>query len=268
MRIEGRLGIIGGNGQLGSAIARGLLNAQAITPSALWISARSGRAEALADWSGITVTRDNQALADACDTILLSVPPAAMGAVGIRAPDRLVISVMAGITRARLAAETGAARIVRAMSSPAAAERLAYSPWIGSPAVTAADRARVRAIFSACGRTDELVEEAHIDHFTAMTGPVPGFVALFADCMIRYAVAEGIAGPVAEGAVRQLFLASGHVLARGAASPAEQVRAMIDYAGTTAAGLEAMERAGISRVIAEGLDAAVVTARRIGQGGA
>ncbi len=76
MRIAGTLGIVGGNGQLGSAIARGLLTAGAIAPEALWISARSGWAEALADWPGVTVTADNQALADACDTVLLSVPPA------------------------------------------------------------------------------------------------------------------------------------------------------------------------------------------------
>ena len=266
MRIKGTLGIVGGNGQLGSAIARGLMTAGAIAPDALWISARSGRAEALADWPGITVTMDNQALAEACDTVLLSVPPAGFGEVGIAVPDRLVISVMAGITRDRIAAETGAARIIRAMSSPAAAERLAYSPWIGSAAVTAEDRATVGTLFSAIGQTDELTAEAHIDHFTALTGPVPGFVALYADCMIRFAVAEGIAPEIATRAIRQLFLSSGHMLGQGAESPADQVQAMVDYAGTTAAGLVAMERAGIAGVIATGLGAAVNRARKIGGG--
>ncbi|MGB3313821.1 MAG: pyrroline-5-carboxylate reductase dimerization domain-containing protein [Albidovulum sp.] len=264
MRIAGTLGIVGGNGQLGSAIARGLLAAGAIAPEALWISARSGRAEALADWPGITVTRDNLALADACDTVLLSVPPAGFGQVGIHAPDRLVVSVMAGITRDRIAAETGAARIVRAMSSPAAAERLAYSPWIASTAVPDADRETVRALFAAVGQTDELTDEAQLDHFTAMTGPVPGFVALYADCMIRFAVAEGIAPEIAERAIRQLFLSGGHMLGQGAPSPADEVQAMVDYAGTTAAGLVAMEQAGIAGVIAEGLSAAVARAREIG----
>ena len=264
MRIAGTLGIVGGNGQLGSAIARGLLTAGAIAPEALWISARSGRAEALADWPGITVTADNQALADACDAVLLSVPPGGFGQVGISAPDRLVVSVMAGITRERLASATGVTRIVRAMSSPAAAERMAYSPWIGSDALTEADRETVRALFSAIGQTDELTDEAHIDHFTALTGPVPGFVALYADCMIRFAVAEGIAPEVATRAMRQLFLSSGRMLGRDGPSPADEVKAMVDYAGTTAAGLVAMEKAGIAGVIAEGLSAAVARAREIG----
>ncbi|MCV2872112.1 NAD(P)-binding domain-containing protein [Defluviimonas sp. WL0050] len=265
MRIRGKLGIVGGNGQLGSAIAQGLLTAGAIAPEDLWISARSGRAEALDNWPGIAVTTDNMALAGACDTILMSVPPAGFGKVGITAPDRLVVSVMAGVTRERLSPETGAARVVRAMSSPAAADRMAYSPWIGSAAVTDADRETIHALFSAIGQTDELDDEAHIDHFTAMTGPVPGFVALYADCMIRYACAAGIAPETAERAVRQLFLSSGAVLGASQESPAEQVRAMVDYAGTTAAGLLAMERAGLEEVIATGLDAAVARARRIGE---
>lgn len=109
---------------------------------------------------------------------------------------------------------------------------------------------------------DEIAHEARADRFTAMTGPVPGFVALFADCMIRYAEAAGIAPDVAERAVRQLFLASGEALGKGVESPAGQVRAMVDYAGTTAAGLISMESAGIARVIAGGS-----TRRSSGQGG-
>src|SRR5690606_14628964 len=139
---------------------------------------------------------------------ILAVPPAAAASIAIAAPGRLVISVMAGVSLARLAALTGATPVVRAMSRPAAGQGLAYSPWVAGSGVTARDRGTVRAIFDACGLTDELAEEDQIDQFTAMTGPVPGFVALYADAMIRHATARGIAPEVAERAIRQLFLAS------------------------------------------------------------
>ncbi|MCV2864137.1 pyrroline-5-carboxylate reductase family protein [Albidovulum sediminicola] len=267
MAIEGKVGIIGGNGQLGSAIARGMLAAGALKPEDLWISARSGRAPALAAWPGVTVTADNAALAAACDTVILSVPPAQAGAIAIAAPDRLVISVMAGVPLRRLGDLTGAARIVRAMSSPAAERRLAYSPWLATEAVSARDRDCVRAIFGAVGLTDEVTDEDQIDQFTAMTGPVPGFVALFADAMIRHAEARGIAPQVASRAIRQLFLASSTIMDEADASPAEQVRAMVDYAGTTAAGITAMEALGLADVISRGLDAAATRARMIGLDG-
>lgn len=260
----GTLGIVGGNGALGGAIAQALLSTGAVRPADLWIASRSGRRPAFPGAEGLRVAKSNQELAEACDLVLLSVPPAQVGAIAIDAGDRLVVSVMAGITLERIAAATGAKRIVRAMSSPAAARRLAYSPWCAGEGAGDADKARVRRLFEACGKTDEVPDERQLDHFTAMTGPVPGFVALYADCMIRYAVNRGIDPAVAERAIRQLFLASGEILAEEEASPAEQVRAMIDYAGTTAAGLKAMEDSPLEAAIERGLEAACRAARRMG----
>lgn len=258
------LGIVGGSGMLGSAIARALLNRKVIAPERLWISNRSGRLAGFEDGPGIRVTANNQELAEACDVILLSVPPALVQEIGIAAPDKLVVSVMAGISIARLRELTGAARVVRAMSSPAAARSLAYSPWVASPGVTAEDRRWITALFESCGLTDEITGESQIEFFTAMTGPVPGFVAFFAKCLQDCAEAEGVAPPVAERAVRQLFLAAGTMMSEGAASPADHVREMIDYAGTTAAGLEAMAASGIAADIAKGLAASVEKTRAMG----
>jgi pyrroline-5-carboxylate reductase len=261
--VQDRVGIIGGAGQLGGAIARALLSSGTVAPGNLWISSRSGGAGALSDWPGLMVTIDNRQLAECCETLILSVPPASAGQLGVDAKDRLVISVMAGVTLVRLQEITGSARVVRAMSSPAAAFGMAYSPWIAAATVSAADRQTVRAIFAACGETDEVQNEGHIDHFTALTGPVPGFVALFADCMIRHAEEQGIAPALADRAIRQLLRASAEVLGRDSAKPAEHVKAMVDYAGTTAAGIAAMQDAGIARAVAVGLAAAAERAKHI-----
>ncbi len=235
-------GVIGGSGMLGSAILRGLLAAGCVAPRGLWIANRRGSAGEFGA-HGVRATTDPQELAHMCSTILYCVPPAVAEDWRIDAPDRLVLSVMAGVTRARLAQISGASRIVRAMSSPAAARRLAYSPWIASDAVTAADRSQVRLLLGAIGLEDEVPDEDHIAQFTALTGPVPGFVAFFAEVMQTYATGCGIPEEIADRAMRQLFLASGQMLAEDPMTASEQVQQMIDYAGTTAAGIEIM-RAG------------------------
>lgn len=258
------LGIIGGTGMLGSAIARGLLRSGALGPDGLWVSSRSGGAAGLDADGPVRATDDSQALADACEIVLLSVPPAAAAGLRVDARDRLIVSVMAGVTVDRLREITSAERIVRAMSSPAAEHRLAYSPWLATPGVSTEDRERIAALFGAVGLTDEVPDEGQLDLFTAMTGPVPGFVAFYADCMVRFAVDRGVEPATAERAVRQLFRAAGFVLTDDPLSPAEHVRQMIDYAGTTAAGLEAMQAGQLADAIAHGLDAAVERARSIG----
>ncbi len=249
---------------LGSAIAQALLKSGIVEAGDLWISNTRGALPDADALPGVQVTSDNDALADVCDTVILSVPPSAAASLRIAASNRLVISVMAGVTLAGLQGITGAERSVRAMSSPAAAFRAAYSPWMASPGVTAADRARVTDIFGACGLTDEIHDEALFDHFTAMTGPVPGFVAFFADCMVEHAEKSGIPPDIAERAIRQLFLSAGAMLSQGEASPGDHVTSMIDYAGTTAAGLVSMRDSPIAASIAEGLDAAARQARSMG----
>uniref|UniRef100_A0A2A3JZC1 Pyrroline-5-carboxylate reductase dimerisation domain-containing protein n=1 Tax=Alloyangia mangrovi TaxID=1779329 RepID=A0A2A3JZC1_9RHOB len=119
------------------------------------------------------------------------------------------------------------------------------------------------ALLGACGSTAEVPNEAQVEVFTALTGPVPGFVAQFAATMIDYAERRGVAPEVAHMAMRQLFLASGQMLAGDALAPDGHVQEMIDYAGTTAAGLLAMQAAGLQDVVDAGLDAAVARTRAI-----
>ncbi|MBT9383714.1 NAD(P)-binding domain-containing protein [Pseudooceanicola sp. CBS1P-1] len=257
-------GIIGGTGMLGAAIATGILSSGVVRPDRFWVSNSSGTAPELDRFGTVQATSDNAELARACDVILLCVPPAAAGKIAISAPDKLVISVMAGLSLERIAALSGAARGVRAMSSPAARQRLAFSPWTCSEAVTASDRARVEALLGACGVASEVPEESQVELYTALTGPVPGFVAYMADSMTRYAIGHGVDPRVADRATRQLFLAAGQMMARGD-SPAAQVREMVDYAGTTAAGLVALQEGGFDAALAEGLDAAVEKTRKIAE---
>ena len=257
------IGVVGGSGALGSAIARALLRDRFVAPERLWISNRSGNTSGFEEWPGTRFTTRNQELVDACQIVLLAVPPHLAPSMAIDAKNRLVISVMAGVSIEQIAQQTRAQRVVRAMSNPAAELGLAYSPWCASAGVTDEDRDTARSLFETCGLTDEVPNEEQIDRFTALTGPVPGFVAYYAECMVAYAVKHGIDSAIAVRAVRQLFHASGVMLAESEASPDEHVREMIDYAGTTAAGLEAMKISTLADSIEQGLDAAYQEAQRI-----
>lgn len=263
MTIAHSIGIVGGTGQLGGAIAHGLLRSQFIMPEQLWISSRSGNTSGFEEGLGIRFTTRNQDLVDACEIVIVAVPPHLASTVGINAQDRLIISVMAGVSIAQIEQQTRARRIVRAMSNPAAEIGLAYSPWCASLDLTDEDRDWTRRLFEACGQTDEVPDEEQIDQFTAMTGPVPGFVAYYADCMVKYALKHGIDPFIADRAVRQLFHASGVVLAKSEASPGAHVRDMIAYAGTTAAGLKAMKASPLAASIEHGLEAAYQKAQRM-----
>jgi pyrroline-5-carboxylate reductase len=105
---------------MNSAIARALLRDGFVTPERLWISNRSGKASGFEEWPGTRFTTRNQELVDACQIVLLSVPPQLASSVSINAENRLIVSVMAGVSTEQIEQQTHAQRIVRAMSSPAA----------------------------------------------------------------------------------------------------------------------------------------------------
>ncbi|MGF1500695.1 MAG: pyrroline-5-carboxylate reductase family protein [Paracoccaceae bacterium] len=266
MTLRGQIGIIGGTGALGSAIALALLETGTVRPSDLVVANRSGELGPLADWQEVRVTTSAEVLVHAAGLVLLAVPPDQAAGLRIHAPGRLVVSVMAGVSLARLAEIAGSGRVVRAMSSPAARRRLAFSPFMAGPAASAEDVVQVRTLFAACGIAEEIEDEALLDVFTALTGPVPGFVAAVAAAMAAWAEARGAPPATAERAVRQLFLASGRLIAESPNPPSAEVAAMIAYGGTTAAGLDRLAASPFAEALADALDAAARRAGRIAEG--
>lgn len=248
-----RLGIVGGAGWLGGAIAGAVLAAGLVQAQDLTLSYRRTKPER---FPGAFWTDDNQALADRSDVILLSVRPEDWSSLAVDAGGRLVISVMAGIRLSEMCDKHATRRAVRSLPNAAAEAARSYTPWIASRETTDSDRAIVRAIFTACGVQDEVGSERDIDYLTGLTGSGPAFPALLANAMMRDAVAFGLSPQVAHRAVNTVLVGTGRLLELHDTSPVETVEAFLDYRGTTAAAIETMREAGFDEAVARGLAAA------------
>lgn len=257
-----RLGIIGATGWLGSALVRGLI-ASGLTPATeLVLLNRSGSRPPGFDRPGIAWATDVIDLVDRADAIVLSVRPEDYPALALRAPGRLVVSLMAGVPLATLAA-TGA-RVVRTMPNAAAESGSSYTPWFAGVGVTDADRAFVRALLARIGTEDEVPDERNIDYLTGLSGSGAAYPALMAAAMLSEARAAGLTETVARRAV-EAAVCDGAAMLRGRIETADEfLRTYRDYRGTTAAGLDAAERAGFPAAVAAALAAAAEKARRMG----
>ncbi|WP_294641353.1 pyrroline-5-carboxylate reductase dimerization domain-containing protein [uncultured Aureimonas sp.] len=255
MTIEQRIGIIVGNGWLGSAIASAAVAAGAVDPARLTVSGRSDLST-FPDLPGVHRTNSNDELVERSDVVILSVGPAQFADVRIGAAGKLVVSVMAGIPAARIAERTGAAQVVRAIPNAAAAIRRSFTPWFATAPVSASGKTLVQALFKACGEAAEVPDEGHIDYCVGMTGSGAAFPALLAEAMIAHAVADGLPRDFAERAAKGVVAGASQLLAQPGADAARVVREMIDYRGTTAAALLAMRERGFDEAVAAGLAAA------------
>lgn len=255
----GRLGIIGGSGWLGTAIARALMNSGTVTPHRLTCSYRSTKPEDALDCSW---TKDNRQLVEQSDVVILSVRPADWAAIDVDASGKLLVSVMAGVTVDDLQRRTRSARVARAMPNAAAEIGYSYTPvFLTSPEPR--DRDVVSLLFRSCGEVDLLPKEEHIDHFTAISGPGAAYPALLANALMTYAVGQGVPPDVARRAAQQVIVGAGRLQEHNGASPADTVKAFVDYDGTTAAAIRAMREHGFDDAVAAGLEAAFGKARAL-----
>lgn len=264
MAITKRVGIIGGNGWLGNAIASSVVVGGTLAGELLVLSGRSDRRGAL-PVPGATHLHDNAELAAQSDVVVLSVRPDDFDAVRIDATGKLVISVMAGVNTQRIANKTGATQVVRAIPNAAAAIGRSFTPWYALPAVSADNREIVQTLFDACGEGAEVPQESHIDYCVGMTGSGAAFPALLAEALISHAVSQGLPAEFAARAARSVVADASQLFRNPDQDTALIVKEMIDYRGTTAAALQTMLDHGFKQVVAAGLAAASTKAAALGK---
>ncbi|MCE5972492.1 NAD(P)-binding domain-containing protein [Sinirhodobacter sp. WL0062] len=254
-----RVGLIGAMGWIGASLGAGMLDSGVVAAADLTVLTRRDPPGAYLGNEAVHWARSVEELVERSDVVIVSVRPQDWPALHLRAPGRLVISVMAMVPMRELAASGG--RVVRAMPNALAEQRRSYSPWFAAPDVIATDKAAVTRILDSIGRSDELQDEDHLDVMTVLPGSGPAYPALVAAAMLDFARARGLPEPIARRAV-EAVICDGAALLQGRIETApEVIAAFRDYAGVTAAGLNGADDAGLSTALRAGLDAALRACR-------
>jgi len=257
---EPTIGIIGGSGWLGRSIALAMLDNAFVQPEALVLSNRSASNPLpSAKWSQVTVTSDNQALVERCEVVIVSVRPEQFAEVEIFAENRLVISLMAGVSLEDVAQRTGSRQVIRAMANAAAEIGKSYTPWLATQQVSEEQKAFAQCLFETFGGADEVFSESHLNYLTALVGTGPAYPALLARSLFQHAVSSGLPPAIAQRASHAVVVQASQLIGNGR-SVDELLQALISYRGVTAAGLDAMLASGFDKTIKAGLDSAASVA--------
>mgnify|MGYP000956610114 FL=1 len=266
-----------GAGNMAGAIVRGAI-AAGTDPASIWLTSAHDSAARLAEKTGARHEPDAEALAAACDVVVLAVKPRVIPAVAARIFDAvadarpLVVSIAAGIDLARLESLLPeGARVVRAMPNMAAGVGQSMTALAAGAAAGESDLAAARALMDAVGRTMVIAEE-DFPTFVGLAGSSPAFVFTFIDALARAGVLGGIPKAQAVEIAAQAVLGSARAVQVEAAAradggagrtPADLVDAVCSPGGTTVAGLVAMERAGFSNAVIEAVRAVVAADREL-----
>ncbi len=208
-----------------------------------------------------STVNDNAAAVRGASTVVLAVTPQVMPAVleslqGRLQRDQLVMSIAAGVELQTLESGLRHTAIIRVMPNTPAQVGQSISAWIATGDVTPVQKADARAILGAIGREFEVDREGYLDMVTAVSGSGPAWVMLMLESMIDAGVNIGLRPDWARELALQTMAGSVELM-RDTGKHAAELRNMVTTpAGTTAAGLYAMEQAGVRAGIMSGIIAA------------
>lgn len=263
--LEGKRALVIGAGNMGAAILMGLKRTSLSGLSFHEID--SARADAFALKSGLKKEASLPEALQAADIVVLAVKPQSWPDLAAQTRGRfrqgqLVITIMAGIRVASVAAAAGpAVDIIRAMPNTPALVGEGFTALAGERPeclVTA------RAVFAPLGALIT-VTEGELDAVTAVSGSGPAYVFAFIESFIQAAREQGFPPEVASGMVIQTLKGALKLLEESGETP-EALRARVtSKGGTTEAALKEMESLGFSRILPAGIRAAVRRAGELGK---
>ncbi|MCP9792133.1 pyrroline-5-carboxylate reductase [Vulcanococcus limneticus Candia 3F8] len=202
------------------------------------------------------------------DTVAASVPmdglrdpgPAATGATAT--PKPLLISVLAGVTLARLQRLFPGHRVVRAVPNTPCLVRAGLTGLAWGEGIEPATRAWVGQLFAQVGEVLEL-PEPQLDGFLALTSSGPAFVALVAEAMADGAVAAGLPRALAHHLAHRTLAGTAALLHGQELHPGQLKDMVTSPAGTTIAGIRQLESRGVRSALIEAVLAAAERSREL-----
>lgn len=168
--------------------------------------------------------------------------------------ERLVISIMAGVSLKTLMEKTGAMQVVRSMPNLPLQVGKGFTAWVCSKAVK--EKEFLKSIFAAIGEEMELSEEDKLDAITALSGSGPGYFFYFCEILEAKAKEWGFSEEEAQKIVRATFVGSAKLLETGEKSATEWKLAVKSKGGTTEAALSRLEADGFDVLMKGALEAA------------
>lgn len=265
-KLKQTVAVLGG-GKMGGGLITGWLKTGLLAPSQIYLVEPDNQLVAHFKKLRVPILDGPNACRKA-DAVLVAVKPQILADVlpplATALKGKLAISIAAGISTSSLQAWVPGARWIRAMPNQPATVGDAATGLFASNRANKADQRLANSLFTSVGSAIWLPNEALLHAVTGLSGSGPAFVAVFAEALEDAGVKAGLARAQA----RQLALAtlsgSAQQMLKQNLAPAQLKDAVTSPAGTTIAGLQALEQGGLRAAIIAAVEAAIKRSRELG----
>ena len=255
---------------MAEAILKGVLSADLTSPSEVRVGEPiAERCKYLRQEYGVEAGQNNSDAAQDAELVVLAVKPqdlqAAFGQLkGHLESGQSILSIIAGAKMASLAHGLDHKAIIRVMPNTPAQIGQGMSVWTCSTEVPEGTRDLAKSILGTVGKEIYVEDEKYLDMATALSGSGPAYVFLVIEAMIDAGVYVGLPRDVARTVALQTMYGSTQLVMESGQHPAELKDMVVSPGGTTAAGLQVLERAGVPGAFVEAVDAAYQKSVKLG----
>jgi pyrroline-5-carboxylate reductase len=270
MTIESTIAFLGG-GNMAEALIKGMLAGGVAKAGQMLVTDVSAdRIAHLQKTYGIMAPQGNKNAVTQAGIVMLCVKPQVMDRVleeisTVAGKDKLVISIAAGVTIARIekVLSTGT-RVIRVMPNTPALVLAGAAGIAAGKSATATDIMTSQHIFGAVGRA-VVVEEKLMDAVTGLSGSGPAYVFTIIEALADAGVKQGIPRPLSlELAAQTVYGAAKMVLETGE-HPGKLKDMVTSPGGTTIEGLHALEKGKLRATLMSAVEAATLRSKELGK---
>jgi len=258
-----------GTGKMATAIAAGMIakGFDASQIKAFDISAQAAEAFNLA--TGVEVKTQNlHAVLEQVETVIVAVKPQHIEEALCENSDlcknKLIISIAAGVTIAKLQELTKATRIIRVMPNTPALVGEGASAWSASAQVNDEDIVLINEILGSIGTICN-VDEQLIDAVTGVSGSGPAYVLEFIIGLTNGGIEAGLPNNVAAELAAQTVFGTAKLLMESGRDPASLRDEVTSPGGTTAEALAVLGEKDFKETIIEAVIAATKRSVELGK---
>ncbi len=258
-----------GGGNMAQALIGGLLQSGRPAASVLVVEPDAAQRERLASRFGLKpLVQAGPALAQVRTVVWAVKPQVFAEAAAACAPyvgGALQVSVMAGVRSDTIAQATGSAAVVRTMPNTPALIGQGIAGLFARPAVDAAARAEVAALFAPTGQTLWVDREDDLDAVTALSGSGPAYVFYFIEAMVQAGGEMGLSAEHSRQLAQATFAGAAALAMQSPLSPTALREQVTSKGGTTHAAITALDDAGVKAAFVRALHAARARATELGK---
>jgi pyrroline-5-carboxylate reductase len=252
-----KIAIIGG-GNLGSAIAQGLVNSKFCKPADITITRRNTLQLAGLEQAGCVVTSDNSKAVKQSDIIILAVKPYNYAEVlqgfkaVLNAKKHVVVSVVTGVWTEQLQKAIGKpVPVIRAMPNTAIAIQQSMT-CLSNAGASQSQLDFVKNLFDQLGRTT-VIDEKLMDAATVLGACGTAYAMRYIRANIQGGIEIGFDAKTASLIAAQTVLGAADLLLKTGSHPEQEIDKVTTPKGCTIAGLNEMEHQGFSSSLIRGV---------------